>query len=152
MSDKIQAAAQHYVDLKHRRRHPVGKFDRGGRWYPAQEHTCCESIRGPSRAYPYSLLTHCRSAAHVAAEHGVEKAALLKAAKALPPEPENEYDGPPRLYDGEGWVAGLPVAQMTPEKIDRDIAAYERMIESRSYPSDTVALAQQRINELRRTQ
>jgi hypothetical protein len=83
MSDKIQKAAQHYVDLKHRRRHPVGKFDQGGRWYPAQEHTCCAGIRGPSRTYPFSLLTHCRSAAHVAAEHGVEKAALMKAAKAI---------------------------------------------------------------------
>ena len=72
MSDKIQKAAQHYVDLKTRRRHPVGKFDRGGRWYPAQEHACCAGIRGPSRTYPFSLLTHCRSAAHVAAEHGVE--------------------------------------------------------------------------------
>ena len=83
LSEVITEAAQHYVDLKHRRRHPVGKFDQGGRWYPAQEHTCCAGIRGPSRTYPFSLLTHCRSAQHVAAEYGVEKAALMTAAKAI---------------------------------------------------------------------
>ena len=81
--ERLQIAAQHYLELKDRRRHPVGKYDGGGRWYPAQEHACCTGIRGPSRAYPYSLMTHCRTAQHVAAEYGVEKAAMKKAAKAI---------------------------------------------------------------------
>lgn len=45
----------------------VGHFDKQGRWYPDDnEYTpCCHVIRSPSVAYPYSLLSHCRSLAHI---------------------------------------------------------------------------------------
>ena len=47
---------------------PDGSTDRGGRWYPnkAEENGCCNSIRTPSRAWPWSLYRHCCSAKHVA--------------------------------------------------------------------------------------
>ena len=48
--------------------HPDGYWDKAGRWYPSEdeEQECCSRIRGPSRAYPYSLMKHCRSREHVA--------------------------------------------------------------------------------------
>jgi hypothetical protein len=48
-------------------RHPKGKFDSAGRWYPSNSEVrdCCERIRSPSRRWPYSLMLHCRTAKHV---------------------------------------------------------------------------------------
>ncbi len=56
-----------YESRKDRETHPDGYFDRGGRWYPneSEECECCKNIRTPSRAYPYSLMTHCRSKKHI---------------------------------------------------------------------------------------
>ena len=44
-----------------------GKTDSGSRWDPSREErcSCCESIRSPSRAYPWSLLKHCHSKKHI---------------------------------------------------------------------------------------
>jgi hypothetical protein len=85
MVDTLQLAAQTYVDRRTRRRHPAGRFDTAGRWYPngAEQTSECAAIRPPSRAYPYSLMLHCRTAAHVAALYGVERAALLRVARLL---------------------------------------------------------------------
>lgn len=52
-------------------RHPSGHKDSGGRWYPETEYDCCKSIRSPSRAFPWSYYTHCKSAIHIANEYGV---------------------------------------------------------------------------------
>lgn len=51
-----------------RSEHPDGKFDSAGRWYPSDEErqSCCDFVRSPSRAYPYSLMVHCRSKKHIA--------------------------------------------------------------------------------------
>ena len=48
--------------------HPAGNFDNQSRWYPAaaERQPCCDAIRSPSAAYPYSLMTHCRSVEHIA--------------------------------------------------------------------------------------
>lgn len=56
-----------YEMRKERMTHPDGKFDNGGRWYPAvgEKCDCCRSIREPSRAYPYSLMVHCRTKVHI---------------------------------------------------------------------------------------
>jgi hypothetical protein len=43
----------------------VGRQDNVGRWYPKEPKDCCKSIREPSRAYPYSLWTHCKSNRHI---------------------------------------------------------------------------------------
>lgn len=52
---------------KDRKTHPVGQFDRKKRWLPdtTEECSCCAEIRYPSAAYPYSLMTHCRTKEHV---------------------------------------------------------------------------------------
>jgi hypothetical protein len=57
-----------YVARKERRAHPDGKFDNAGRWEPSESEKCecCRGIRSPSRAYPYSMVAHCRSRKHVA--------------------------------------------------------------------------------------
>lgn len=85
MPDKIQAAAREYIARRDRHTHPDGDFDSAGRWYPAESEACacCDSVRSPSRSWPYSLLVHCRSLAHVAALHGVEPLALRRAAREL---------------------------------------------------------------------
>jgi hypothetical protein len=79
-----QDAVKVYADRKVRLTHPAGKFDGGGRWYPAETETCdcCRGIRSPSRAWPYSLMTHCRTAEHVAHLCGVDAKELRKAARA----------------------------------------------------------------------
>jgi hypothetical protein len=65
---KINKAVKTYLDRQVRKEHPGGEFDSKGRWYPDEEERqeCCDSIRRPSRCWPYSLLSHCRSAEHVA--------------------------------------------------------------------------------------
>lgn len=49
------------------RKYPVGSTDNGGRWYPADQEacSCCNSVRGPSRTWPWSLWKHCKTAKHV---------------------------------------------------------------------------------------
>jgi hypothetical protein len=78
---RIEEALQEYMDRQSRRHHPRGTFDKAGRWYPdaAEEQACCGKIRTPSRAYPYSYMTHCRTAEHVAALYGVDVKDLRKA-------------------------------------------------------------------------
>ena len=58
---------QIYQRRKSREQHPSGTFDKGGRWYPdSSEHaSCCDSIRTPSLNWPYSLMLHCRTKAHI---------------------------------------------------------------------------------------
>ncbi len=81
----IETAATEYRNLKNRISHPDGSFDKGGRWYPsaAETCTCCAGLRSPSRAYPYSLMVHCRTAVHVASKYGVEAKDVKKLAKTL---------------------------------------------------------------------
>ena len=47
--------------------YPNGKTGKGNKWHPSDEEqcSCCKSIREPSRAYPWSLMTHCRSKNHI---------------------------------------------------------------------------------------
>jgi hypothetical protein len=83
LTKKLRAAAQKYIDLQDRRVHPGGKFDHAQRWKPDRELACCALIRSPSRAYPYSLMTHCRSLTHVAAETGYTVTTLRQAVARL---------------------------------------------------------------------
>ncbi len=56
-----------YQSRKNRNSDPVGSFDRQGRFYLGEEEvcSCCSAIRTPSKAYPYSELTHARTKKHV---------------------------------------------------------------------------------------
>lgn len=84
-NETIITAAQTYLSRRERRTHPVGTFDKAGRWYPkGNEKTAdCAVIRPPSRAYPYSLMLHCRTAAHVAALYGVAARDVRRTAKQI---------------------------------------------------------------------
>jgi len=69
----IEQAFEEYQARQSRQKHPDGTFDNGGRWYPSaeEEQVCCRRIRTPSRRWPYSLLTHCRTLRHIAKLYGV---------------------------------------------------------------------------------
>lgn len=68
-----------------RTEHPDGTWDKAGRWYPSEHELaeCCRKIAGPTRAYPYTFMVHCRSALHVAARSGVSASDLRSADTAL---------------------------------------------------------------------
>jgi hypothetical protein len=79
---KLARAASEYLNRQSRYSHPDGKFDNGGRWYPSQSEKCdCCNVRRPSRAYPYSLMLHCRTIKHVARLYGVAERDLRRAIK-----------------------------------------------------------------------
>ncbi len=84
MSEQMQSAVQMYLGRQARMQHPVGRFDGGGRWYPDREREaqpCCSHIRTPSRAWPFSLIKHCRSVQHVASLCGVNATELRRAVR-----------------------------------------------------------------------
>lgn len=78
---KLEKAKQIYIERKSRAKHPDGEFDSGGRWYPtaAEKCSCCDTIRKPSRSWPYSLMLHCRTASHIANLCNVSEKELRKA-------------------------------------------------------------------------
>ncbi len=84
----LETAARTFIARRDRTAHPSGKFDKVGRWYPSEAETCdcCSSVRSPSRSYPYSYMTHCRTMAHVANLYGVSVADLRKEVRRLDPE------------------------------------------------------------------
>tara|TARA_R110000851_G_scaffold58783_2_gene136294 strand:+ start:419 stop:670 length:252 start_codon:yes stop_codon:yes gene_type:complete len=53
-----------YQELKDRKIHPSGKWDNGGRFYA--KHGDLISVRSPSRAYPLSEMSACRTKKYVA--------------------------------------------------------------------------------------
>ena len=84
-------AEKRWNQLKNREIHPEGTFDKGGRWYPDMKLECC-NVRSPSRAYPYSLMLHCRSWEHVCNEYYNEFAAeILSAYHELLKTPKKRY-------------------------------------------------------------
>jgi hypothetical protein len=71
-------AALEYLGLKYFGYHPDGRTDKGGRWYPAmtERNICCDSVRKPTRSYPWSLWKHCHSLKHVACKYGLEESEI----------------------------------------------------------------------------
>lgn len=84
-TDRDLVAAEEFRARRDRRAHPDGRPDTGGRWYPAagERCGCCEGLRAPSRAYPWSLAHHCRTAAHVGELYGVPAADVRRLARVL---------------------------------------------------------------------
>lgn len=80
---RLEAALQEYQNRQARVNHPDGTFDNAQRWYPSEaEHCeCCDAIRSPSRAWPYTLNKHCRSIQHVAHLYDVDARELRKLAR-----------------------------------------------------------------------
>ena len=75
LTKKECCAALVYVLRSKGKIYPKGTFDRKQRWYPSDEEecSCCSNIRRPSAAFPYSLLSHCKTRKHVARLYGVEE-------------------------------------------------------------------------------
>jgi hypothetical protein len=84
----LDLAAREWQDRKDRSSHPEGHRDGGGRWYPSVDEkcSCCAFIREPSRAFPFSLSTHCRSFEHIANLFDVEQLDLKRKVRALKSE------------------------------------------------------------------
>ena len=60
-----EAAALEYLLRRSRCSHPSGWFDKGGRWYPGEsENLNTDMYRTPTRGYPYSYMSACRSLKH----------------------------------------------------------------------------------------
>lgn len=59
-------ARQLYQERKIRIVDPDGTFDNAKRFYPSatEMQPCCKFIRRPTRAWPYSLMLHCRTLRH----------------------------------------------------------------------------------------
>jgi hypothetical protein len=54
-----------YRELKTRKIHPSGKFDKGERWYA--DNGSLIDVRQPSRSYPWSQMQACRTRKYVKA-------------------------------------------------------------------------------------
>ena len=80
--ETILKAAQEFLDLKNRVKHPEGTFDKAGRFYLEETYPCC-FVRSPSRAYPYSQMVHGRTAEHVAHVYGISPEDVRRAARQL---------------------------------------------------------------------
>ena len=80
---RLREAAWEYLNRRDRRTHPDGKSDASRRWYPSSQESqsCCRGIRAPSRAYPWSYMTHCRTVAHIANLYDVDEPALRRLAR-----------------------------------------------------------------------
>ena len=78
-------AARLYVSRKGRHCHPDGDFDKARRWQPSddEKRSCCETVRWPSRAFPYSRMLHCRSFGHVCNLFRLSSAEMKEARKIL---------------------------------------------------------------------
>jgi hypothetical protein len=67
---ELDAAVRDLWRMRQVRRgvHPVGDFDKAGRWHPnpgEERCSCCCKISKPSRVWPYSLIKHCRTRPHI---------------------------------------------------------------------------------------
>lgn len=82
---KVEAAAHEFLDRKAREAHPDGYFDAAGRWYPSDAERCgwCDSVRDPSKNYPYSLMVHCRTAGHIADRLDVDPVDVRRRARQI---------------------------------------------------------------------
>lgn len=80
---KVWEAAVAYINLHSNGVYPLGHFDKGGRFYLAEQFDCCKAIRLPSRAFPLSMLHHGRSINHVATAYGISPLLLRRAAVSI---------------------------------------------------------------------
>jgi len=58
--------------LETRETHPEGNFDNKRRFYLHKNYDCCQTIRIPSAAFPFSEMSHGRTLVHVAHKYGME--------------------------------------------------------------------------------
>lgn len=81
----IEAALNTWTRRNHGPERPDGRSSNtANRWYPTDQERrpCCNAIRSPSRAWPWSLYRHCHSVQHIANLHGVSATELRRAIRA----------------------------------------------------------------------
>lgn len=83
--EKIKKVIEEFEQLQARIIHPDGTFDKAGRWYPDDNEwsSCCDSIRSPSRSYPYSYMVHCRTLPHIMNKYGLSEEEKKEIKKAM---------------------------------------------------------------------
>ena len=76
--NRLNTAVICYLERQSRSSHPSGKFGKARRWEPddGERRKCCDGIRMPSRAWPYSLMQHCCTMLHIAQLYDVDLRAL----------------------------------------------------------------------------
>lgn len=67
----LHTAALEFMLLKDRVKHPPGRHDSAKRFWLACQFPCCTGIRRPSSKWPWSQMTHGRTAQHVSYAEGV---------------------------------------------------------------------------------
>ena len=82
ISKALQALIK-YARRQERSEHPDGAFDSARRWYPTAEEDCGVTrwARCPSRAFPFSYMSACRSLSHCEDLLDADNAVVLKAKK-----------------------------------------------------------------------
>ena len=87
---EIEKAAQEFINRRDRITHPDGNFDKARRFELSEIETCacCEGIRTPSRAFPFSMMTHARSARHIASLFNVDVTEMKRLARRMQKEAE----------------------------------------------------------------
>jgi hypothetical protein len=69
--------------MLNRQIHPQGDFDNQGRWYPSLAQSAGEmTVRSPSKHYPYSYMTACRTLKHTRRVADTSPELLLKQLEA----------------------------------------------------------------------
>ncbi|SDY88289.1 hypothetical protein [Citreimonas salinaria] len=72
-----------FAKRKNRDSNPPGDFDSAGRFYAHERTRAVESVRSPSRAFPYSQMTAARTVRHCAEVFGAEELHVKRIAKAI---------------------------------------------------------------------
>lgn len=108
MTTTLENAAREYISRRDRATNPDGKFDKQSRWYPSDEEhcSCCNAVRSPSRAFPYSYMVHCRTIGHIANKYGVDVKDLRKEVKRLEPPTQPHREGGENYYKAVAVVDG----------------------------------------------
>lgn len=88
----VRDAALEFIARRDHEKDPDGTYDWAGAWFPsiAEFTEDCKRIEIPTRHKPATLIVHCRGAEHVAALFGVDKCALLHAARQIDCERREE--------------------------------------------------------------
>jgi ribosomal protein S11 len=69
--------------MRDRQIHPQGNFDNQGRWYPSLAQSAGGmTVRSPSKTYPYSYMTACRTLKHTRCVADTSPELLLKQLEA----------------------------------------------------------------------
>ena len=132
---KYAKAVETYLKRQSRAEHPDGTFDNAKRWYPSDsEHQdCCRYIRGPSRAFPYSYMTHCRSVGHVAALYGVRENVLRSLARNTEKIDGADIDQVATAFFADARIRDKPLTGARLQKIVQKIREGEQSyVENRS--------------------